>query len=387
MQSVTVSYRAARRLERGHPWVFRSDIEKAGDLSQGAAVKVVQPSGKLLGTAHYSTTSQIALRLLDERERPIDTAFLHERLEAAIAFRRQVVRDSDAFRLVHSEADFLPGLIVDQYADCLAIQTLSQGMDALQLRIIEVLHELLSPRAIVEKNGAHSRTLEGLEQRQSLVAGALEGNLPVRLNGLRFEVDLLGGQKTGFFLDQRENYAATRHHAKGRGLDCFTYTGGFALHLAGGCEHVEGVDASEAAVTQAARNAEANGLANVQFREADVFQLLASYQGARRHFDTIVLDPPAFTKSRAKRDDAARGYKEINLRALRLLEPGGILISCSCSHHVSARELLGIIEEAAAEVRRPLRLLETRSQAADHPILVGVPETEYLKCFILQVVR
>jgi 23S rRNA (cytosine1962-C5)-methyltransferase len=387
MQSVTVSYRAARRLERGHTWIFRSDLEKVPDLPNGATVKVLQPSGKLLGTAHYSSTSQIALRLLDTRERAIDTAFLRERLEAAIAFRRQVVRDSDSFRLVHSEADLLPGLVVDQYADCLAIQTLSQGMDILQPQIVAVLMELLSPRAIVEKNGAHTRTLEGLEQRQEIVSGCLEDTLSIRLNGLRFEVDLLGGQKTGFFLDQRENYAAAGRHAKGRGLDCFTYAGGFALHMASGCDHVEGVDASEAAVAQATRNAKVNGLSNVQFREADVFQLLASYQGARRHFDTIVLDPPAFTKSRAKRDDAARGYKEINLRALRLLEPGGILVTCSCSHHMSARDLMGIIEEAAAEVRRPLRLLETRSQAADHPILVGVPETEYLKGFVLQVIR
>lgn len=385
MQSVTVSYRAAQRLQHGHPWVFRSDIEKTPELSQGEAVKVLQPSGKLLGTAHYSTTSQIALRLLDTREAVIDKGFLRQRIQAALHFREQVVRDTDSYRLIHSEADFLPGLIVDRYGDYLSLQAQSQGMAALQPQIVEVLQDLLQPRAIVEKNEAHSRTLENLEQRQGVLAGSLDGSFPITLNGLRYQVDLLAGQKTGFFLDQRENYAAARRYAKGRGLDCFTYAGGFALHLAGGCDQVEGVDASEKAVAQATRNAVLNQLSNVQFKEADVFQLLANYQGARRRFDTIVLDPPAFTKSRAKRDDAARGYKEINLRALRLLEPGGILISCSCSHHVSASMLLGIIQEAAAEVRRPLRLLETRSQAIDHPVLVGVPETEYLKCFILQV--
>lgn len=386
MQTVTVSHRAARRLAQGHPWVFRSDVEKAPELEAGAVVRVELPSGKRLGIAHYSTQSQIALRLLDTRDRPVDAAFLRERLEAAIAFRRRVVQDTDAYRVVYGEADFLPGLVVDNYAGCLAIQTLNQGMDRLQPLIVDVLEALLQPAAIVEKNEAQVRVLEGLPLRSGLLRGAVPEHQAITLNGLRFSVNLLTGQKTGFFLDQRENYAAARRYARGRALDCFTYAGGFALHLAGVCDSVEGVDSSGAAIALANRNAIDNGIGNAEFREADVFQLLAGYQSARRKFQTIVLDPPAFTKSRAKREDAARGYKEINLRALKLLEPGGTLISCSCSHHVAGEALLGIIQEAASECGRALRLLEARSQAACHPVLVGVPETQYLKYFALEAV-
>lgn len=353
-------------------------------MPPGSVVRVQLVRGKPLGTAHYSSTSQIALRMLAERDAVIDEGFLRERLSAAIALRQRVVRDSDSYRVVYGEADFLPGLVVDRYADCLAIQTLSQGMDALQPVIANLLGELLHPRAIIEKNEVHSRTLEGLPLRSGVMTGALEGPITISLNGLRFEVDLLLGQKTGFFLDQRENYAAVRRFGRGRALDCFTYGGGFALHLASVCESVEAVDSSAGAVSRARRNAEENGLGNVSVKEADVFQLLASYQAARRSFETIVLDPPAFTKSRSRKEDAGRGYREINRRALSLLAPGGILVSCSCSHHVSGAELLAAIQEASLDVRRPVRLLETRSQAACHPIRVGVPETEYLKCFVLE---
>lgn len=384
MYTVSVNRRAAARLERGHPWVFRSDLAGEPDAPPASVVRVQLASGKPLGTAHYSSASQIALRMLAERDAAIDEAFLSQRISAAIALRQRVVRDSDSYRVVYGEADFLPGLVVDRYADCLAIQTLSQGMDALQPLVVKVLQDLLRPRAIVEKNEVQTRALEGLPLRSGVVAGSLDGPLAITLNGLHFEVDLLGGQKTGFFLDQRENYAAVRRFGRGRALDCFTYGGGFALHLASVCESVEAVDSSSGAVARARRNAEENGLGNVSAREADVFQLLASYQAARRGFETIVLDPPAFTKSRGRKEDAARGYKEINLRALKLLTPGGILVSCSCSHHVSGAELLAAIHEASLDAHRPLRLLETRSQAACHPIRVGVPETEYLKCFILE---
>ncbi len=384
MQTVLVNRRAAARLERGHPWVFRSDLAGEPDAPAASVVRVQLASGKPLGTAHYSSTSQIALRMLAERDAVIDEAFLAQRIAAAFALRQRIVRDSDSYRLVYGEADFLPGLVVDRYADCLAIQTLNQGMDALQPLIVKVLRDLLQPRAIIEKNEAQTRSLEGLPLRSGVVDGTLDGPVSITLNGLRFEVDLLGGQKTGFFLDQRENYAAIRRFGRGRALDCFTYGGGFALHLASVCESVEAVDSSAGAVARARRNAEENGLGNVSVREADVFQLLASYQAARRGFETIVLDPPAFTKSRHRKEDAARGYKEINLRALKLLAPGGVLVSCSCSHHVSGAELLAAIQEASLDARRPLRLLETRSQAACHPIRVGVPETEYLKCFILE---
>ncbi|MDZ7639622.1 MAG: class I SAM-dependent rRNA methyltransferase [Bryobacterales bacterium] len=384
MHTVSVNRRAAARLERGHPWIFRSDLAAEPDAPPASVVRVQLASGKPLGTAHYSSTSQIALRMLAERDTLIDEAFLRERISAAIALRQRIVRDSDSYRVVYGEADFLPGLVVDRYADCLAIQTLSQGMYALQPVIVKVLSELLQPRAIVEKNEVQTRALEGLDLRSGILEGTIDGPIAIALNGLRFEVDLLGGQKTGFFLDQRENYAATRRFGRGRALDCFTYGGGFALHLASVCESVEAVDSSASAVARTSRNAEENGLGNVSVREADVFQLLASYQSARRGFDTIVLDPPAFTKSRGRKEEAARGYKEINLRALKLLVPGGVLVTCSCSHHVSAADLLDVVHEASCDTRRPLRLLETRSQAACHPIRVGVPETEYLKCFILE---
>lgn len=384
MHTVMVNRRAAARLERGHPWVFRSDLEGVPDVPPGSVVRVQLARGKPLGTAHYSSTSQIALRILAERDAVIDEEFLRERLSAAIALRQRVVRDSDSYRVVYGEADFLPGLVVDRYGDSLAIQTLSQGMDALQPMIVNLLGELLHPRAVVEKNEVQTRALEGLPLRSGVLAGALDGPIIISLNGLRFEVDLLGGQKTGFFLDQRENYAAVRRFGRGRALDCFTYGGGFALHLASVCESVEAIDSSATAVARARRNAEENGLGNVSVKEADVFQLLASYQAARRSFETIVLDPPAFTKSRSRKEDAGRGYREINRRALSLLTPGGILVSCSCSHHVSGAELLAAIQEASLDVRRPVRLLETRSQAACHPIRVGVPETEYLKCFVLE---
>jgi 23S rRNA (cytosine1962-C5)-methyltransferase len=385
MQQVTVSYRAAKRVQQGHPWVFRSDLEADASLAPGSAVRVHLPSGKPLGVAHYSSTSQIALRMLGSREVAVDAAFLHERIAAAIATRRRLVHDADAYRLVYGEADFLPGLVVDTYGGCLAIQTLNQGMDALQPTIVEVLQELLLPQAIVEKNSASVRTLEGLALRNGLLHGELPPNHIITLNGLRFGVNLLTGQKTGFFLDQRENYAAVRRYARGKALDCFSYAGGFALHMASVCDHVEGIDASADAVSLAHRNAIENGIGNVDFREADVFHLLAGYQAARRSYQSIVLDPPAFTKSRAKREDAARGYKEINIRAMRLLEPGGTLVSCSCSHHVSPEALLEVLREASVECGRPLRLLEARTQAGCHPILLGVPETQYLKCFVLQV--
>lgn len=384
MHTVSVNRRAALRLERGHPWIFRSDLAGEPDAPPASVVRVQLSSGKPLGTAHYSSTSQIALRMLADRDTVVDEAFLRQRLSAAIALRQRLVRDSDSYRVIYGEADFLPGLVVDRYAECLAIQTLSQGMDALQPVVVKLLAELLQPRAIVEKNEVQTRTLEGLPLRSGLLEGTLDGPIAIALNGLRFEVDLLAGQKTGFFLDQRENYAASRRFGRGRALDCFTYGGGFALHLASVCESVEAVDSSAGAVARARRNAEENGLGNVSVREADVFQLLASYQSARRSFETIVLDPPAFTKSRGRKEDAARGYKEINLRALKLLAPGGILVTCSCSHHVSGAELLEVIREASCDTGRPLRLLETRSQAGCHPIRVGVPETEYLKCFILE---
>ena len=306
------------------------------------------------------------------------------RIAAAQRFREQVVTDSTAYRLVHAEADFVPGLIIDRYADCLAIQALDQGMNRAIPEIAAALEEQFSPRAIVARNDAAVRTLEELPREITILAGELDGPVNIDMNGFRLEADLLHGQKTGVFLDQRENYLAAARYAHGRALDCFTSTGGFALHLARTCEHVDAIDSSEAALAAAQKNADANDVTNVAFREADVFEILSSWTSARRSFDTVVLDPPAFAKSRKQLEGAMRGYKDINLRALRLLGPGGILITCSCSHHMNEATLLEVVAEASIDAGKSLRVLERRTQSQDHPILLTVPETHYLKCLILQ---
>jgi 23S rRNA (cytosine1962-C5)-methyltransferase len=296
------------------------------------------------------------------------------------------VRDTDAYRLVHGEADLLPALVVDRYADYLVLQTLAQGMEAAQGLIIDCLAELLQPKGIVLRNDVAVRKHEQLPLETRVVHGEIPPAVPIRMNAFQMEADLLTGQKTGIFLDQRENYLAAAAHAGGTALDCFTSTGGFALHMAARCERVEAVDSSAAALAIATRNATANQISNIEFREADVFDLLAGYVASHRHFQTVVLDPPAFAKSRKNLEDAARGYKEINLRALRLLRPGGILVTCSCSHHMSEADFLEVIAEASLDAGRPLRVIERRTQSLDHPILLTVPETHYLKCVILQIV-
>jgi 23S rRNA (cytosine1962-C5)-methyltransferase len=346
---------------------------------------VAGPGGRFLGAAHYSSTSRIALRILSDRAETVDAAFFRRRIETAAAHRARVVHDSDAYRLVHAEGDLLPALVIDRYGPYFVIQTLDQGMDAAKGLITGCLTEMFSPAAIVERNDAAVRSLESLPLVKGVLAGELPAEVTVRMNGLRFEIDLLEGQKTGIFLDQRENYIAAASAARGRrALDCFTSCGGFALHLAAAHESVEAVDTSAAALSTARRNAQANGIGNVEFREADVFDLLAG-RAAGPRFSTIVLDPPAFSKSRTNLEPALRAYKEINLRALRLLESGGVLITCSCSHHVSESALLETVAAAWLDAGRRLRVLERRTQSLDHPILLTVPETHYLKCLILQV--
>jgi len=322
------------------------------------------------------------MRMLSRGPEKVD---LGARIAAAQRYRDKVVGDSTAYRLVHAEADFLPALIIDRYADCFVVQALDQGMDRAMPEIIAALDEQYSPRAIVARNDAAVRSLEQLPREVKMVRGELDGPVGISMNGLEMEADLEKGQKTGVFLDQRENYLAAARHSSGRALDCFTCTGGFAMHLARTCDSVEAVDSSASALGTARRNAATNGIANVEFREADVFELLSSYSSARRNYDAIVLDPPAFAKSRNQIDAALRGYKDINLRALRLLGPGGILVTCSCSHHVSEAMLLEIVAEASLNAGRTLRVMERRTQAQDHPILLTVPETLYLKCLILQV--
>jgi 23S rRNA (cytosine1962-C5)-methyltransferase len=380
-----VNRKAAGRIASGHPWIFASDVLDRGQAAAGDAVLMVDPGGKPLGTAHYSDSSQISLRLLSERAEPIDRAFYLRRLREAEAFRKRVVTRSTAYRLVHGEADQLPGLVIDRYGDYFTIQTLDQGMDRAKPEIVSALQELFAPQGIVERNDVPVRKRESLPLQSSRLAGEVPEAVPVQMNGLKFHADLLHGQKTGIFLDQRENYVAAARYARGRALDCFTSTGGFAVHMAGNSESVEAVDSSELSLKAAALNAAANEIGNVQFREADVFEVLAGYAAARRRFETVVLDPPAFAKSRGHLEAAVRGYSEINRRALELLGPGGVLITCSCSHHLSEAQLLEIVATASLQTGRKLRVLERRTQSQDHPILLTVPETLYLKCLILEV--
>lgn len=384
---VHVTRKGADRVHAGHPWIFRSDVTGA-EAARGDVVRVLDPRGQFLGQAHYSSCSQIALRMLSRSAAAFDVGV---RIAAAQKFREDVVTDSTAYRLVHAEADGLPGLIIDRYEDAFVVQALDQGMDRLLPEIVAALEGKFSPVAIVARNDAAVRTLEELPREVKVLEGELDGPVSIQMNGFRLEADLLSGQKTGVFLDQRENYLAAGRWsmqcgATGKALDCFTSTGGFALHLARACDHVEAIDSSAPALATAQQNADANDVSNVEFREADVFEVLSTYASARRAFDTIVLDPPAFAKSRKQIEGALRGYKDINLRALRLLGPGGVLVTCSCSHHVSEAMLLEVVAEASLDAGRTLRVLERRTQAQDHPILLTVPETMYLKCVILQVV-
>jgi 23S rRNA (cytosine1962-C5)-methyltransferase len=383
---VRVSRKGADRVASGHLWVFASDVVDRGEAQPGDAVKVVDARGRALGIAHYSSSSQICLRLLSTQIEAIDRAFFLRRLAAAEAHRRRVVSGTDAYRLVHAEGDLLPALIADRYGDYLVLQTLDQGMERAKPEIISALIGLFSPRGIVERNDAPVRKRENLPLQLGVLAGEAPSRVAIRMNGLEFSADLLHGQKTGIFLDQRENYLAAARYGRGKALDCFTSTGGFALHLAAGCETVEGVDSSAAALELAELNRKANRIDNVRFREANVFDLLAGYCAAGRRFSTLVLDPPAFAKTRESLEGAGRGYREINSRALRLLDPGGVLVTCSCSHHVTEAMLLEVVAAAALDAGRSLRVLERRTQAQDHPILLTVPETHYLKCLVLEAI-
>jgi 23S rRNA (cytosine1962-C5)-methyltransferase len=385
LPTVRVNRKAADRIASGHPWIFVNDVLDRGSALPGDAVRVIDFKGRTLGTAHYSSSSKIALRLLSRHIENINECFLLKRIRAGYDYRQRIVSGSDAYRLIHAEGDFIPGLIVDKYGEWLVVQLLDQGMDRLADELVRACTELLKPRGIVARNDLASRAKENLPQETRILAGAVPERVDVHMNDLIWRADLLTGQKTGVFLDQRENYLAARRYALGRVLDCFTGTGGFALHLASVCESVEGVDSSAAALDIARWNASANSLTNVEFVEANVLEYLPGLVNAHRTFDVVVVDPPAFSKSRSALENAARGYKEINLRALRLLRPGGILVTCSCSHHMSEARVLEIVAAASLDCNKQLRVLERRTQAQDHPILLTVPETHYLKCLILEV--
>jgi 23S rRNA (cytosine1962-C5)-methyltransferase len=382
MKSVTVTKRGAGRVRAGHLWIYRSDVLQTSCAEAGSVVSVRDEHGNFVGQALFSNASEISLRLLTQTDEEIDRDWWHKRIREAARRRENIASETSAYRLVYAEGDLLPSLIIDRYNDVLVLQTLSQGTETIKSMLVELLVQEFAPRAVVERNDVRVRELEGLE----MVAGTIYGESPKELeivqHGVRFIVSPLGGQKTGSFLDQRENRLAARRVAHGRALDCFTFTGAFVLHLAGVCDRVIGVEISGDAIKAARRNAELNNVTNVEFREANVFDALREMEHMGERFDTIVLDPPAFAKNRASIKPAARGYKEINLRALKLLNPGGVLISCSCSYHMSEEMFLELIAAAANDAHRRLQLVENRMQASDHPVLLGVPETHYLKCVI-----
>ena len=373
------------RIASGHLWIYRADVIDTSAAEPGDTVRVVDRRKHFRGQALYSSTSQIALRMLTRESRPFDRAFLAERIQAAAAFREQVVGGARAYRLVAAEGDLLPSLIIDRYADCFVLQTLSQGMERLKPTVVEILREQFTPRAIIERNDAAVRALEGLPEQIGVLAGEDVNEVVVEEDGLKFCFDLKGGQKTGGFLDQRENRTAAKKYARGRLLDCFTYTGAFAVTLARQCESVLAVEVSAEALQLARRNQELNTISNIEWQEANCFDFLKAADQEGRRFDTVILDPPAFARQKSSRESALRGYKELNLRALKILNPGGYLLTCSCSFHVSEADLLETVASAALDAHRTVVVVERRTQSRDHPILLTVPETHYLKCLVLRV--
>lgn len=383
-QKAVISKRAIERIEAGHLWIYRSDVRECGSEG-GSVVDLCDVKGKFYGKAFYSDKSQIALRIVTTTDEAIDRESWKNRLRTAISLREKTVSDTEVFRLVNGEGDGIPSLIVDRYKDVLSIQTLSQGSEKIKGLIAEILSELMEPVSIIERNDGKVRDLEGLPRQISVLKGYDPGEIVCIENGLKFYFHPASGQKTGAFLDQRENRALAGRLSFGAGLDCFSYAGGFALNMAKRCEKVEVIDISEAAIELAKRNAQLNGISNIEFISDNVFDRLKLYDTQKKKFDTIVLDPPAFAKSRSHIGAAVRGYKEINLRAMRLLNPGGLLITCSCSQHIDENAFLNILTEAASDARRRVQVIEKRTQGKDHPFLLSMPETYYLKCIFLRI--
>jgi 23S rRNA (cytosine1962-C5)-methyltransferase len=382
-KEVQITQKGVQRLRRGHLWVYAGDVV-VEPPSPAPIVRVRDAARHTLGFAFYSPQSQIRLRLFSREDEPPSPDLIQDRLRRAIERRRSRLQDGSACRLVFGEADLLPSIIVDRYADYLVLQTLSSGADSIKHLLADLLTEMQRPAGIVERNDVKARRLEGLDERRGLLAGEAPSEVCITEGGLHFMVDLLGGQKTGFFLDQCDNRLAARAYAFGRGLDCFTNTGAFALHFAQRCIAVTAVDISAPSLAQARRNADFNRLENIEFMEGNVFDFLREREKAGAVFNTICLDPPAFAKNRGALPAARAGYKEINLRALKLLAPEGILITSSCSYHLSEADFLELIQSAAQDARRPVQLLERRGQSTDHPMLLGMPETQYLKCLIFR---
>jgi 23S rRNA (cytosine1962-C5)-methyltransferase len=380
---VRVSPRGEERARSGHPWIYKSDVAKS-DAPGGSVVTVIGSRGRAVGQAIYSDRSEIALRLVTHGHEPVDRAFWRARLDQAIRFRETLGIDATAYRLVHGEADRLPSLVVDRYGDYLVVQALSQAMDRLLPDITQLLIDLVKPAGILARNDPRVRLLEGLEQRVEVLYGTVPDVVEIREGAVTYLVDPYRGQKTGLFLDQRENRVAAAKYAHGRLLDAFSYNGGFALALAPKCREVLAVDISDDAVARIRANAERNGLPQVQARAMNVFDELRELERLGERFETIVLDPPAFAKNRASVEKALSGYKEINLRALKLLVPGGFLVTCSCSYNVSEGDFADVLAAAAVDAAADVAVVEKRMQGRDHPVLLTVPETYYLKCFILR---
>ncbi|MFN2532229.1 MAG: class I SAM-dependent rRNA methyltransferase [Pyrinomonadaceae bacterium] len=384
MKQVTVNKRGADRIRHGHLWIYRSDLLEI-ETEGGTVVPVRDDGGNFVGQALYSSNSQIALRFLTQSDELINADWWRQRICKAAARRQHIASDTNAYRLVYSEGDLLPSLIIDRYDEVVVLQTLSQGTDALKQTFTQILHEEFAPQAIVERNDVRVRLLEGLPLTVSNLYGNPPSEIEIIQNGIRYVVTPSAGQKTGSFLDQRENRLAAKSVGHGRGLDCFTFNGGFALHLAEVCDSVTAVDISPEAIAQLKVNVELNRVTNIDLQEANVFDYLRELELGNERFDTIVLDPPAFAKNRKSLKAAMRGYKEINLRALKLLNPNGVLITCTCSYHMSEELFLDILATASIDAHRRIQLIEKRMQSSDHPVLVGVPETYYLKCVVCRV--
>jgi 23S rRNA (cytosine1962-C5)-methyltransferase len=382
---VTISRRGAERLARGHLWIYRSDVEKGpASLAGGEVVALTDGRGRFLAKAFWSSRSQIALRVVTRDEEPVDEGLLERRLASAIELRRRTFGEERFVRLVHGDADLLPGLVVDRYGEVAVLQTLVPATEQRKELVAELLCRALGITCVVERNDVKVRELEGLRQIKGILRGVLPEEIELREGEVRMALDLMGGQKTGAFLDQRENHLRAGEYAAGRCLDCFTYGGGFALQMARRAERVTAVEMQAPAAELARRNARLNGLENLEVVEANAFDYLRDQAEQEPQFDMVVLDPPAFAKNKAALPAARRGYKEVNLRALQTLKPGGILVSCSCSYHLSEEMLEELILDAAQDAGRPVQLLERRGAGRDHPVLLGVPETHYLKCLVLR---
>jgi 23S rRNA (cytosine1962-C5)-methyltransferase len=389
--TITLKKNEDRRIKGGHPWVFSNEIARIDQPGgPGCAAELYDAGGSFIGTGYHNAHSLISMRLLAQDRVDIDTVeFFEERIAAALAHRRACYPELSTFRLIYGESDFLPGLVVDKYGDYLSIQLLSAGMDCRRDLIVKALVKQLAPKGIIARNDVAVRTMEGMEEQVELLYGEIPQVVTMQENGLTFEVDLRNGQKTGGFLDQKENHLLLKGISKGKDvLDCFCYSGSWAVHAGSfGASSVLGLDISERAVALANRNATLNGLSQkLGFEECDAFDRLRSLKLEGRSFGVVVMDPPAFVKNRKNLAEATKGYLTINRRALELLEPGGYLITCSCSYHMNREAFREMLAMAARQAKRNVRLVKSCAQAADHPVLLSFPESEYLKCFVLQAI-